>query len=119
MTAPIRILYVEDNELVREVTCELLGGGGRQVVAVGTAEEALREFKRSPFDLVITDISLPAMSGMDLARSILGIDPAMRIIVASGYAVESIPQKLGPNVRTIAKPFEGPQIDALIADLCP
>jgi CheY-like chemotaxis protein len=60
--SPIRILYVEDNDIVREITTELLMESHPHVVASRTAEEALREFKQGPFDVVITDISLPAMS---------------------------------------------------------
>jgi CheY-like chemotaxis protein len=42
--SPLRVLYVEDNALVREITCELLADGLREVVAVTTAEEALSAF---------------------------------------------------------------------------
>jgi two-component system, cell cycle response regulator CpdR len=114
----LRILYVEDNPLVREVTSELLAQDQRQVVALATAEEALDEFKLKPFDVVITDISLPVMSGLDLARSILTLKPGVPIIIASGYALTSAVQNLGPNVRTIVKPFEADQMDSLIMDLC-
>jgi two-component system cell cycle response regulator CpdR len=115
---PLQILYVEDNPLVREVTSELLAQDRRQVTALSTAEEALDEFKRRPFDVVITDISLPVMSGLDLARNILTLNPSAPIIIASGYALTAVVQNLGPNVRTIVKPFEADAIDSLIADLC-
>jgi two-component system cell cycle response regulator CpdR len=114
---PLRILYVEDNSIVREVTAELLFQEQRDIVAVATAEEALHEFRAHPFDVVITDVSLPQMSGLDLARQILGIDPKALIIVASGYYLDLSLQKWGPNVRTIVKPFEAADIDALIVQL--
>jgi two-component system cell cycle response regulator CpdR len=114
----IQILYVEDNELVREVTSELLAQDQRQIVALATAEEALDVFKTGNFDVVITDISLPAMSGLDLARNILSLNPRVPIIIASGYALTSVVQNLGPNVRTIVKPFEAEEIDSLITNLC-
>ena len=114
----LRILYVEDNELVREVTSELLAQDQRQIVSLATAEEALDEFKVKHFDVVITDISLPVMSGLDLARNILLLKPTVPIIIASGYALSSVVPDLGPNVRTIVKPFEADQIDSLITDLC-
>jgi two-component system, cell cycle response regulator CpdR len=112
-----RILYVEDNDIVREITTELLMQSHPQVVASRTAEEGLQEFKEGRFDVVITDISLPAMSGLDLARNILVLEPKMPIIVASGYFMDSSLKTLGPNVRSIIKPFEVEQIDALIAEL--
>ncbi len=115
---PLRILYVEDNAMVREITLELLEQEQRHIVASETAEDALREFKQQPFDIVITDVSLPAMSGLDLARNILSIRPTMPIIVATGYGLDLSQGKWTPNVRAIAKPFDGPQIEALIAELC-
>jgi two-component system cell cycle response regulator CpdR len=115
---PLRVLYVEDNQIVREVTSELLVKDGRLIVALDTAEEALREFSEHAFDIVITDVSLPAMSGLDLARNILTLKPRTSIIVASGYFLDLSLQKWGPNVRAIIKPFDVEQIDALIEELC-
>ncbi len=104
---------------MREVTAELLIQDRRHVVAMSTAEEALGEFKQHEYDVVITDVSLPAMSGLDLARQILNIEPKAPIIVASGYILDLNLQTWGPNVRAIVKPFEAAEIDALIAELCP
>jgi two-component system cell cycle response regulator CpdR len=117
MLSPQHILYVEDNSIVREVTAELLAQEQRDIVAVATAEEALREFREHSFNIVITDVSLPQMSGLDLARKILDIDPKVPIIVASGYYLDLSLQKWGPTVRAIVKPFEATDIDALIAEL--
>ncbi|MHB8477684.1 MAG: response regulator [Steroidobacteraceae bacterium] len=117
MLSPQRILYVEDNSIVREVTAELLAREQRDIVAVATAEEALRRFREQRFNVVITDVSLPQMSGLDLVRKILDIDPKVPIIVASGYYLDLSLQKWGPNVRAIVKPFEPADIDALIAEL--
>jgi two-component system, cell cycle response regulator CpdR len=119
MPSLLRILYVEDNPVVREVTAELLINDQRHIVALGTAEEALQEFAEQTFDVVITDISLPAMSGLDLARKILDIEPKAPIIIASGYFLDLSLKTWGPNVRAIIKPFEGHEIDALIEELCP
>lgn len=114
----LRILYVEDNALVREVTSELLIQDHRHIVALSTAEEALQEFQAQTFDIVITDVSLPAMSGLDLVRKILDVKPNAPIIVASGYLLDLNVLKLGPTVRAIVKPFEAAEIDALIEELC-
>jgi CheY-like chemotaxis protein len=114
----LRILYVEDNPLVRAMTHELLETGGRQVVARATAEEALAEFAVQPFDVVITDVSLPAMSGLELAKAILNLEPAAPIIIASGYSLNLRPPSLGPNVRVISKPFESHDLEAVINGLC-
>jgi two-component system, cell cycle response regulator CpdR len=113
----IRILYVEDNQIVREVTTELLAQEQRQIVACATAEQAIEAFASQPFDVVITDVSLPVMSGIELARSILALKPLMPIIIASGYDLDFGIENWGPNVRSIIKPFEADEIEALIGEL--
>jgi two-component system, cell cycle response regulator CpdR len=114
---PLKILYVEDNALVREVTAELLAEDSREIAACASAEEALEVFRENAFDVVITDVSLPVMSGIDLARAILALKPHMPIIIASGYSLDFGLENWGANVRAIIKPFEPPEIEALISDL--
>jgi len=117
MSTPLRILYVEDNPIVREVTAELLAQSQRQIVACATAEEALKEFEANPFHVVITDVSLPVMSGIELARSILKLQPQIPIIIASGYDLDFGIENWGKNVRGIIKPFDSSDIEALMSQL--
>jgi two-component system cell cycle response regulator CpdR len=119
MSAPLRILYVEDNDIVREVTSELLAQDQRQIVACATAEEALKTFTAERFDLVITDVSLPVMSGIELARSILKLRPHVPIILASGYDLDFGVENWGTNVRSIIKPFDAAEIEAIMGKLIP
>jgi len=116
-THALRILYVEDNDIVREVTSELLAQDQRQIVACATAEEALEKFAAEPFDVVITDVSLPVMSGIELARSILKLKPNLPIILASGYDLDFAVENWAGNVRSIIKPFEALEIEALMSKL--
>ena len=116
-TRALRILYVEDNDIVREVTSELLAQDQRQIVACATAEEALEKFAAEPFDVVITDVSLPVMSGIELARSILKLKPNLPIILASGYDLDFAVENWAGNVRSIIKPFEALEIEALMSKL--
>jgi CheY-like chemotaxis protein len=116
MSKPLKILYVEDNALVREVTYELLAQEQRQIVACASAEDAFAQFDDT-FDVVITDVSLPLMSGIEFARSIMRIKPRMPIIIASGYSLDFGLENWGDNVRAIIKPFEPPEIESLISDL--
>lgn len=111
----LRILLVEDNEHVRELTGELLAQAGREVSACGSAEEALRLFAERPFHAVITDVSLPAMSGIDLARNLLKSTPHLCVVICSGYRFEAGIDKLGPNVHVLAKPFETRQVDEILS----
>lgn len=115
----LRILYVEDNSLLSEVTSELLAQDSREIVCAASAEEALQRFATERFDLLITDVSLPRMSGLELARAVRERRPDLPVIVASGYALESARDRLGGRVHVVTKPFTGSQIDTLIADLVP
>jgi two-component system cell cycle response regulator CpdR len=117
VTSPLQILYVEDNEMVREITYELLCADQRRIVAVGSAEEALEAFRSQAFDVLITDVSLPVMSGLDLVRNVLSVNPTLPVIIASGYSLDFGLEEWGPTVRAIIKPFESSEIDALIAGL--
>ena len=102
---------------MREVTCELLAQDQRQISACASAEEALQQFGKDSFDVIITDVSLPVMSGLDFARSVLRIKPRMPIILASGYELDFALENWGSNVRSIIKPFEPADIEALISAL--
>ncbi|WP_312305034.1 response regulator, partial [Pulveribacter sp.] len=65
----MRILYVEDNPELRETIAMLMEAPGRCIVSCASAEEALaHDGDQGPFDLVMTDVSLPGMSGPELCR---------------------------------------------------
>ena len=111
----LRILYVEDNCELREAMGMLLEGQGRTVTACATAEEALQHEAAVPFDLVITDVTLPGMTGTDLARRLLDKNPAQWMVLCSGYPFgREAANALGPNVRTLLKPFEMDELEALL-----
>ena len=67
--------------------------------------------------MLLTDISLPEMSGIDLARRVLEMSPATWIILSSGYVLEHGLEKLGPKVRSLPKPFELDAMDALLSEI--
>jgi CheY-like chemotaxis protein len=113
----LRILFVEDNAIVREQTTELLASNDRDIVACETAEQALAEFEQRKFDVIITDMSLPAMSGMDLTKHVLRKNAHAWIVILSGYVLKIDLKKLGPNVRALAKPFETEQLEAILNDV--
>ena len=113
----LSILYVEDNKELRDTLSEMLGGPGRAVVAVATGEAALVAWKSGAFDLLVTDISLPGMSGMDLARTLLAMNPAQWVVMCSGYEYGHYLATLGPNVRALPKPFEFEQLESLMDEI--
>lgn len=113
----LNILYVEDNDHLRETIGMLMEGDNREVVLAENGEVAISQCEQRRFDLVVTDVSLPGLSGTDLARRLLRADPNRWIVLCSGYDfVDSVGQ-FGPNVRSLRKPFELEELDALIAEV--
>ena len=113
----LSILYVEDNEHLRETMGMLMEQDDREVVLSATAEDALAAYVQRPFDLVITDVSLPGMSGTELDRRLLKSRPEQWIAVCSGYDYGQAIRQLGANVRSLGKPFEIEQLDELIEEV--
>lgn len=113
----LRALFVEDNDYLREIIGELLQEEGLAVTACANAEEAEAEFLREPYPLVITDVSLPKMSGTDLAKRLLGAAPSTWVVFSSGYALDRGLTQFGPNVRSLPKPFEVEALQALLLEI--
>lgn len=114
---PLRLLYVEDNAELREIFQEMLEGGQCEVVACGSAEEALVLWHATDFDVLVSDISLPGMSGTDLARRVLAEHPDRWVVLCSGYEYGDAVRTLGPRVRALAKPFELDELERLMDEI--
>lgn len=113
----MRILYVEDNPELRETIGMLMEGDGQTVTSCATAEEALELDALQTFDLLVSDVSLPGLSGTDLARKLLAADPKRWVVLCSGYELGSYPSSWGPNVRTLLKPFELDELEQLLGSI--
>ena len=113
----MRILYVEDNPELRETIGMLMEGDGQTVTSCATAEEALALDAQETFDLLVSDVSLPGISGTDLARQLLAEDPERWVVLCSGYELGTYPSSWGPNVRTLLKPFELDELEDLLGSI--
>ena len=80
------ILIVEDDKHQRLLLEEELQGEGHTTVAVATAREAIRAVSRTMPDLVVLDIKLPGMDGMELFGKLVGLDFRLPIVIYTGYA---------------------------------
>jgi PAS domain S-box-containing protein len=87
-----RVLYVDDDEVVRLVVERLLQRHGLQVVCVATAAEALSALAAAPsgFDLVVTDFNMPGSSGLVLAAEVTRLRPQLPVVIASGYLSDEL-----------------------------
>jgi CheY-like chemotaxis protein len=80
------ILLVEDDEDVRAYFAAALEGGGFRVVAAADGEAALRLIAETgPIDLMLTDIRMPKLDGLELARRVAAARPGLRVLFISGY----------------------------------
>ena len=87
------ILVVDDDEVIRETLCELLSGEYACQTA-DTAEAALTKLGARPFDVVLTDISMPGLNGMELLNRVLQSYPGTPVIIISGMTDEEQAQRL-------------------------
>jgi two-component system response regulator FlrC len=87
------ILVVDDDDIIRDTLCELLSSD-HQCREANTAEEALRKLAAQPFDVVLTDISMPGLSGSDLLTRVLSLYPETRVIIVSGHGDQEQAQSL-------------------------
>ena len=95
---PARILVVDDDAEVRSLICEVLAHWGYQVGVATTGRAALELLKNQLFDIVLCDIRMPEMDGIELLREVKRHDPAVEVVIMTGYptvatAVEAL--KLG------------------------
>ena len=103
------ILVVEDDESVRNLTCEVLNSCGYKVLSAVCAEEA-REKSQShpgPIHILITDVILPGAGGQQIAKQLAGARPEMEVLYISGYPDGSITHQgaLEAGVDYLQKPF--------------
>ncbi|MCX7793495.1 MAG: response regulator [Thermodesulfovibrionales bacterium] len=114
-----RILVVDDDPLIRQLCRDILKGLGFEIVDTGNPLEALNIWNTYPFDLLITDIRMPVMSGLDLMAKIKEKSPDAAFIVITGHgdyrlAVEAI--KLGVY-DFINKPFRREDLEMTVRDV--
>ena len=115
----MNILLVEDSEEVSCITVEYLHELGHEVIAVPEAEKAIMQLKDRPFDAVMTDIRLPGMSGIELARTLVRDYPNLPVVIASGYGALNVEFLLGGNMRTVLmlpKPYDLPDLERTLAE---
>ncbi len=83
----IRILVVDDEPGMRDFLCYELTDAGYDVFTACDGLEAMAHFEKQPFPLIITDIMMPKMDGLQLLSRIKQIDPGVEVIMATGFGV--------------------------------
>jgi CheY-like chemotaxis protein len=118
----MRILVVDDNDQIRELLKLLLEQVGHEVLEAANGKLAMNLLKKEQVDLIITDIIMPEMEGIDLIRAIRAIHPGAKIIAISGGGridprlCLNMANKLGAD-RILQKPFSKSSILTMVGDL--
>ena len=99
-----RILYLDDEESLVILAKRMLERMGYHVTGFNDAAKAIAAFAAAPqdFDLVLTDLSMPGISGMDVSRQILAIRPDIPVLLATGYVrTEDVEQARAIGIREV------------------
>jgi signal transduction histidine kinase/CheY-like chemotaxis protein len=83
---PMKILVVDDEEIMLKFACDALRSQGYQVVGALNAQEALKKVKEEKYDFILTDIKMPEMDGVELIKAVHKINPTMGALFMTGYA---------------------------------
>ncbi|MHA3772688.1 response regulator [Verrucomicrobiota bacterium sgz303538] len=86
----LRVLVVDDEPVSRRVVSTFLQIDGHEVIAVSNGTEALSEFERRPFDLLLTDCAMPEMSGFQLAGAVKQIRRGQPVILLTGFSESAL-----------------------------
>ena len=102
----IRILLAEDEEAMRTYLARALQNAGYEVVAVDRGTEALPLLENQRFDLLLSDIVMPEMDGIELAQRCSEISPETKVMFITGFAAVSLrASREAPQAKVLSKPF--------------
>ena len=110
---PLRILAVDDDPIVLLNTATTLADMGHQVLQADSGPAALDLLAREPIDLLLTDYTMPKMTGAELIDKARESQPDLKVIIASGYA--SVPEGKVIGVPRLPKPFSDADLAGAIA----
>ncbi len=112
-----RALLVDDEDLVRMSTADMLADLGFEVLEAASAEEALRILRDgTAVDLLVTDHLMPGMSGAELAHQARTLRPGLPVLIVSGYAEA---EGIAPDLPRLVKPFRVAELAERVAAIMP
>jgi CheY-like chemotaxis protein len=116
----LRILIVEDESDVLDMLEEVLEGEGHTVITAVDGKAGLECFQMQPFDIVLTDLNMPGISGLEMAGRMKKIKPSVPVMLLTGWDVELETAELAAKGIDcfIKKPFAILDILQALDDLC-
>jgi len=102
----IRILLAEDEEAMRTYLARALENAGYEVVAVDRGTAAVPYLESEHFDLLLSDIVMPEMDGIELAQRCAELSPATKVMFITGFAAVTLKaSREAPQAKVLSKPF--------------
>ncbi len=102
-----RILLAEDDESMRRFLVKALERAGYSVVSFADGAQAFDRLREEPFTLLLTDIVMPEMDGIELARRASELDPELKIMFITGFAAVALnsEESAAREAKVLSKPF--------------
>lgn len=102
-----RILLAEDDDSMRQFLSRALEKAGHSVVSAADGVDAMAKLDRGKFDLLVADIVMPEMDGVELARRVVQTDASVKVMFITGFAAVAMQQKADQsvNAKVLSKPF--------------
>ena len=103
----VKIILAEDDDDLRKFLVKALEKAGHSVSSFGEGASAFERIKNDSFDLLLTDIVMPEMDGIELARRAAELDPSLKIMFITGFAAVALnPDSKAPKeAKVLSKPF--------------
>ena len=113
------MLLVEDDDDSRELMAEVLAVAGWRVHSVASGQEALRLLSERSVDVVVTDLGMPGMGGMELVRAAKAIAPSVPVVVVTGWAGrDDVDEARGRELDAVLlKPIDPPKLTEAVASV--
>jgi len=114
----VRVLVIDDDEDIRRLLADILTSAGHLVSDASSGTEAVKIFQKDNFDLVLTDLEMPEMSGWEIARSIKKLAPNIMIAMITGWGetIDSAQLQESGIDKIVNKPFRIDQILCLAGE---
>lgn len=116
-TRPGRIMVIDDEKYVLDIVDEVLTELHHNVTPYTSAQQALKALKKSPVDVVITDLGMPEMSGWEVARYVKLDNPKLPVILLTGWSLEMESSQIQENGVdfVLQKPFSMEDLEQIVA----
>jgi CheY-like chemotaxis protein len=114
----LRVLLVEDDDDNRELMAEVLVASGYEVVSAASGAEGLKTLSERSIDVVVTDVGMPGMGGLEVAKAAKAIAPSVPVVIVTGWAErEDIAAARGHEVDAVLiKPVDPDALASAVSD---